>query len=260
MRQFLFSAFFSFQFIVFGIPAIAHAETSEPLCEVMAIDGTADLVNDDGTKTTLKEGDLVKPGGVVQTQNGSTDIAFDKDWNNVVRIESGAKAKIRSVYPSRVEILNGAVFAKLKKLPKDSIFEVQTPTAVAAVRGTEYRAVFENGQTQVYNFSASDVYVYGVDAQGQKTKKSIVLAESQKTQVTGTGEVPKPPQPMGISESQEGKSVQSALDGKVKRVVESGRVGKIHDVASLEALKASSNARKPKGESRVVDTRRREFK
>ena len=260
MKRFSFSSVALLSFLILGFPVFSWAETGELACEIMSVEGKVELVKDDGTKTPLKDADVVKEGSVIETGDGSTDVSFDKDWNNVVRIEKESKVTVASLWPSRMELQKGAVFAKLKKLPKDSTFEIQTPTAVASVRGTEYRATFINNETQVYNFSPSQVFVYGVNAQGQKSEASTVLTQSQKTNISKAGEIPKPPQVMTASEVQEGESVQSALTEKVKIIVESGRTGKIQDVAVLEKSKPSPGGRNPKGESRVVDSRRRAFK
>lgn len=260
MRRFLLSVVFLLSSIAWIHPVSSWAVSSELACEVMSVEGAVDLLKEDGSKILLKEGELVKDQGVIETHAGTADISFDKDWNNIVRVESESKVKIASSWPSKVEIYRGSVFAKLGKLPKESTFEVQTPTAIAAVRGTEYRAVFKDGETLVYNFSSSQVFVYSVDGLGNKAGESTILAQSQKTNVPGVGLPAKPPQVMTFSESQEGRLMQSAVEEKVKRVIESGRLGKIQSVAALEAMEFPSDSRNPKGESRVVDSRRREFK
>lgn len=260
MRRFLLSVVFLLSSIAWIHPVSSWAVSSELACEVMSVEGAVDLLKEDGSKILLKEGELVKDQGVIETHAGTADISFDKDWNNIVRVESESKVKIASSWPSKVEIYRGSVFAKLGKLPKESTFEVQTPTAIAAVRGTEYRAVFKDGETLVYNFSSSQVFVYSVDGLGNKAGESTILTQSQKTNVPGAGLPPKLPQVMSVAENREGQLVRSSVEDKIKHVIASGRQGKIQSVEALETIKLPQDSRNPKGESRVVDTRRREFK
>ena len=55
-------------------------------------------------------------------------VANDSEWKNVTRLEENSKLKVSSVYPGKLKLSEGAVFARLKVLPKDSAFEVKTPT------------------------------------------------------------------------------------------------------------------------------------
>ena len=137
-------------------------------CEVMSVEGTVTRTNASEADKPVAEGDLLAVEDVVTVGASSyADIAYDRDWNNVTRVEENSSVRIKSLYPTEVSLEKGGIFAKLKSLPKDSSFDVSTPTAIASVRGTEYRTTFLEGATQVYNVSDSDVYVYGFDPSGE---------------------------------------------------------------------------------------------
>lgn len=230
-------------------------------CEVLALEGNTQIFSSSGTVASAKEGDLLSEGDTVEVPEGGwLDVAFDGEWKNVTRLEGGAKVKISAISPAKLELHEGALYAKLKKLPQDTSFEVRTPTAVAAVRGTEYRTVLTDGKTEVFNFSPSRVYVYGVDAAGQTQAVPIVIEQEQKTRVESAGAAPEAPQPMAAEEKQVCEAAQKAIEQKVAEVVAEGRAGKIQTVADIEKQLSSKSQAKYDEESRVTDTRRRTFK
>ena len=144
---------------IFGVvPAIA--EDSNPSqdqhAEVLNIQGNVYVSNSGGSRQPVKEGDLLSVDDVLELDSDSgLDLSYDKDWNNIAHLEGGSKAKLIAIYPSLISLEKGSVMAKLKELPKGSSFQVETPTAVAVVRGTEYRTTVENGEAQIFNFSDS---------------------------------------------------------------------------------------------------------
>ena len=215
-------------------PAVVHAE-EELYCEVMTVEGTATLSNAVTSGKALAEGDLLSEEDVVEVGASSyVDLAYDKDWNNVTRIEENSTIRIRSLSPPEVGLESGGLFAKLKSLPKDSSFNVQTPTAIASVRGTEYRTTFLEGETQVYNVSDSDVYVYGVDDSGEKQQaEPVVVRNSQKTFVPRRGEAPRAPQRMEQADIHRAAGFKQGIEQKIKQNIARGRVGKLPNVGEV---------------------------
>lgn len=243
--------------IFFTFSAASAAE--EFHCEVLSITGSASVLSADGRSRPLSVGDLIAKNETVETGEKSVvDVSFDKDWKNVARFEEKSKIKMAAVYPARLNLKQGGVFAKLKGLPKDSSFEIQTPTAVASVRGTEYRTTFINGQTDVFNISSSKVFVYGVKVDGSVDRnQKVVLEQSKKTQVAAAGEIPKAPEGLSADEQKIADTSKAEIQAKIEEAVSSGRVAKIQSVADIEAMDAKFNNT---DESRVVDLRRRPFK
>lgn len=233
--------------------AAPSARADEFYCETMSVEGQAYVTDADGRRP-VKEGDLLKPDDAIEVEADSRlDLAYDKDWNNVARLEAGTKAQIRSVYPAVVRLEHGGIFATLKSLPTDSTFEVETPTAVAAVRGTEYRTTAdEDGQTEVYNFSDSQVSVYGVDASGHRMGEPMVLANSEKTGIPMRGRPPVAPVKMNDRERQAGEAIRTRLHDRVNNLRALGKVGKIQGVDQLNR----AGQRGPDGQNRPMNGNR----
>ena len=207
-------------------------------CEVMAIEGTVTRTSADEAGAVLEEGDLLAADDMVQTGPSSfVDLAYDRDWNNVTRLEENSSLRIRSLVPAELELDNGGVFAKLKALPKDSSFDVQTPTAVASVRGTEYRTTYIDGQTEVENVSDSDVYVYGFDNSGRRQPEPVVVRNAEKTQVAQRGQKPAPPRHMQPQELARAAQFREKIEKKVRENVERGRFGRMQGALATERFR-----------------------
>ena len=114
----------------------------------------------------------------------SADLAFDADWKNTTRLSENTRVIVRWISPVRLEIISGDLYSKLDQLPKNSTFEVVTPTAIAVVRGTKFRTTYLNGKTTIYNDSeTSVVYVYHVDANGNRAGRALELKPGSSTTV-----------------------------------------------------------------------------
>ena len=108
----------------------AYAEGFQ--CEVMSIEGSAFVTNSEMTHQPIKEGDILKVNDLIEVgADSSVDIAYDRDWQNVARLEESSKIEIKNIFPTMLKMSYGGIYAKLKSLPKDSTFEVATPTAIA---------------------------------------------------------------------------------------------------------------------------------
>lgn len=233
--------FFILSILLFAgaIPAL-HAE--EFYCEAMAVEGTVKVSNSTTSGKALVEGDLLKADDLIEVSSGSyVDLAYDREWNNITRVEEDSKVRLRSVYPTTLELETGGVFAKLKSLPKGSTFDVQTPTAIASVRGTEYRTTFLSGETQIYNVSSSEVYVYGFDDSGVKQAEPVVLKRSHTTQVQKRGVPPGQPRKMEEREFRPVKRSQEGITKKVQDNVSKGRFGKIQNIRTVERMYEEKN-------------------
>ncbi len=268
MRNLLRLAPFLVLALVLAVPALRADEEQKFHCEVLSLTGSAAATGADGETRALKEGDLVEKGETVATDAESVlDLAFDKEWKNVTRLEEKSKLKVTSVYPGKVSLAQGSVFARLKSLPKDSSFEVKTPTAVATVRGTEYGTSFKDGKSEIINVSeSSKVYVYPVAADGSVDKtQELVLERAKKTQIIEAGKAPEPAQDLTSEESQAKEELKSGIETKAQEAQAAGRTSKIQSIAEMEAYSAKKAAHptvqpNDTDESRVNDTRRRSFK
>ena len=114
-----------------------------------------------GGFAALASGGIVAVGDVVRTgKDGQAEFTWaDKTrW----RLAPGtqltvAKASINSAKKAEIsqfKLDSGKVFVRIvKSLTPDSKFEIETPTAVAAVRGTVFSVEVKGGQTRVETFA-----------------------------------------------------------------------------------------------------------
>ncbi len=219
---------------------------------------------------SLKQGDLLSAGDELTVGNESyVDLAYDKEWKNVTRLESNTNAKLISVAPGKLDLKDGTIFAKLNKLPRRSEFEVITPAAVATVRGTEYITKHVRGRTEVLNASASPIFVYGVKADGTKDKASeVVLERSKKTGIEKSGQPPTKPVVMTEEDEKAGDTLKQDMNKNIETAQNEGRESSLQSVEEIEAMikkaeeEAQKNAVAPPNDSdlsRVTDNRRRAF-
>lgn len=212
----------------------AGASLAEYYCEVMTLQGKATVTNLGEASRELKEGDLIKEGDRIRVEEGTMDLAFDKEWNNVTRLAGNTEVTIRSIYPTGLAMDRGDIFARLEKLPKNSTFEIQTPSCVAAVRGSAYRTIHEEGESRVLNYASSPVEVFGLDAEGRLMDGPVILREAEKTEVPGVGESPAKAERMTENEVKEAAKYRSDVKDEARFLGEEGRVAKIQEIADVE--------------------------
>lgn len=108
-----------------------------------------------GTKTPAKVGDELKAGMKVITGDKSfADIYFGENAvkvveNSVVEISKLVK-DVQSGEKTVLGLESGKIFARVvKKLSKNDEFQVKTPTAVAAIRGTDFVVTQKDNKSNV---------------------------------------------------------------------------------------------------------------
>ncbi len=228
-------------------PVFAFAEEAFK-AEIMDLEGDAKLVRAGAKPRALKDGDLLQAGDVITTDdNSSVDVAYDGNWKNIARIEENTKATLRSVHPSEIGLEQGGIFAKLAELPEESKFEVQTPTAIVAVRGTDFRTTYGDRGSEVFNFSDSQVYVYGLDEKGNVSKQHepVIVGAHQKTEVYRRGEFRFRPHGMTLADRLDGEKVIRHIDQRVETFERQGRHGKVPD---LQNIRGRMSEMKQKGQ------------
>lgn len=216
--------------------------------EILEVSGNAVLKKAFGGQVPAAKGELLYRGDRLETAEKATvDIAFDAQWNNTVRVEPATRVEIASGSPgpARLDLEAGGLYAKLKRLPEGSSFEVRTPTALAAVRGTEYRTRFTEGRTDVYNFSDSSVYVYGVSPGGAADSQPRVLERDVKLTVVTSG--PQQPLPVSPEEAVEARELARGIEASVEQALAEGRQALLPTVEELEQAvqDALDQAKKP---------------
>ncbi len=199
--------------------SLRGAKAEDIYCEVMSVKGEVTVVQN-GAVSAVKQGDHLKAGDAIKVgENSFVDLAYDKLWSNVTRIRENSEVKIGSIEPTHIDMKQGDIFSKIKALSTNSSFEIQTPTAVASVRGTEFDVFAgRDGSTVVSNFSPtpnSIVEVAGLDVAGNKQPAPpVMLTVGNKTEIPELGKAPTPPQP--ISPELMAKNAQDSVGTKDK--------------------------------------------
>jgi hypothetical protein len=111
----------------------------------------------------LAQSGLIKTGDVVRTGlNSSAEFkwADGTRWklmpSSEIVVKKSTYNMVKKADQSQLALNSGKVFVRIiKTLQPASQFEVETPTAVAAVRGTIFSVEVKNGKTQVAVFKGS---------------------------------------------------------------------------------------------------------
>jgi hypothetical protein len=114
---------------------------------VIAVVGDVLVVREGSSlESRLNIGDQLSQQDVVKSMNGTAMIKFVDDSrlllkeNSIIRMASLQFYDPSHLVSTRVELLKGRVKAQVKKLSdENSHYEISTPAAVAAVRGTDFR-------------------------------------------------------------------------------------------------------------------------
>jgi hypothetical protein len=134
MKIFLKWAILSLGFITFFHP---NASAQEDLV-ISNVIGQASIIRGDKTMPATA-GMACQSGDIIKTSPDCTlDIAMNKMAG--ARVLAGSECAIvdGKAQNMHLKIMNGNAILNLEKLPEQSSFKVETPTAVAAVRGTQF--------------------------------------------------------------------------------------------------------------------------
>ena len=136
---------------------------------VIAAGGSEEVSGQNGMP--LNEGDRVVAG-----EGGSAEVALDGGGIITVRENSDLKIENTALADGSFFLQAGSLLAKIQKLG-DKQLRVRTPTAVAAVRGTEFGVEIEGEATHVGVFDEGKVEVSG------ETGEPETLISNQETSV-----------------------------------------------------------------------------
>lgn len=183
--------------------ATSYAE--DAVCVFMSDKNNAWVVRRDApdVKISLKVGDaLYKGDTLVVTQGNKVQLAFDQQAENVMHIEGPTELQIDRINPTDIQLKQGKVFALLDKKGPASHFKVFAPTAIAAVRGTQFQVMARGQETQILTYRGQ-VEVNGRKASGEPTDESVILGPGQKTKTVSVGTAPAPTDLLSQSEQNE---------------------------------------------------------
>jgi hypothetical protein len=142
--------------------------------EVTALLGKAEFSSDGQRYRHLMLGQWVPEGVHLRTGERSSLVLRFEDGstlglrqNTLVLMKKVQAAPVRT---GVFQLLKGFTRAVVRKLGKDDSFEVRTPNAVAAVKGTDFEAGFEQGRTQVLVFESGGAGVLLMDLDREQSQ------------------------------------------------------------------------------------------
>lgn len=158
-----------------AVAAAAEAEASRAV--VTSASGGASVLRR-GTPVQAAEGMELRKDDVITTPStGGIDVSLNGLAG--IRVLGGTEARLDDTKESdmRVNVVNGNVILNLEKLPRSSRFRLETPTAVAAVRGTQFwgRVDRQTGPA-VTTFAVREG---AVDVYGKAARRSFRLKQGQ---------------------------------------------------------------------------------
>jgi hypothetical protein len=124
--------------LLLSLPVTAFSEEGAGQVMVTAAEGNP-LILREGAEIPASVGTACMKGDKLKTAEGcQVDMVFNE--NAGARLLASTEAQLVSTSPadSYMEIKEGNALFNLKKLPEGSTFRVETPNAVAAVRGTRF--------------------------------------------------------------------------------------------------------------------------
>lgn len=161
--------------ILFLSSNFAFAQVSSKEAEIVLVKGDVKIQRAGKVEWfDAKEGMKLSDGDTAKTGKASSvEIAFDMDKKNVIRLEENSTAILRGRWLRQIELPNGRIRSLIRKLRKDSSFEIRTPTAVAGARGSGWDVFSEANRDQVKAFE-DEIFVRSFDEEGNLIKEIIV--------------------------------------------------------------------------------------
>jgi hypothetical protein len=157
---------------------------------VLAMHGEA-FVESDGSLQPLINDAPVHVGDAILTDKGKAKIALHD--GSVISVGEHARLWIRRYdsrngnVKARLSLVSGAMQLRIAKVGPDGNFEVESETAVAAVRGTEWVMEATPGQTSVALLDGS------VAVSSRQLQTAVVLRTSGEGTDVRRGSPPAPP-------------------------------------------------------------------
>jgi hypothetical protein len=177
---------FLFAFSFFAVqPAFAQSEKAV----VSNIQGLATLIRGGETLEvtpglSCQKGDILKTGSDCTLDLAINDLAGCRVLASSECLIDNAKKE-----SMQVKVNKGNVILNLEKLPAESTFQVETPTAVAAVRGTQFwgRVDLQQIENPVTTFAVREG---SVRIFSKSFGESFTVNQGQAIDIPKTGEAP----------------------------------------------------------------------
>ena len=157
--------------------------------------------------SVIRQGDQLSIGSVITTgNNGNLNLRFGDgssltmEPNSELSLDTLSTADGYGIVDSRLRLNKGAVKTRVPKRQPASRFKITTPSAVAAVRGTEYRVSAIDGPTPMMR---GEVFEGLVDVNTDTSKQAVPAGFGITARQGETLKQPKPLLPAPVFSSSE---------------------------------------------------------
>jgi hypothetical protein len=168
----------TFAFAVFGLISFAAA------AQIIRVEGNVQVQSPaDEVWKKAENGMEVTIGDSIRTaRHSKASIALDADKKNTIELGEKTLVVLNSATADtidRMDVSRGRVYANLEGIKAGLNFEVNTPSAVAGVRGSSYMVYTERDQDEVSAYKDT-VFIKTFDANKNESSE-IMLPEGFKT-------------------------------------------------------------------------------
>lgn len=186
---FFFAALFVF-FPVFLVLSSLHAEEEQEEAVAMLTETSGSVLVKDAQETSFKKAKKDQPlyeGDEIQTKKGAS-CEIEMKTESVVHLEENSYLKLSETKETStgtkttLKLFSGKILNVVNKLSNSvSSYNVETPTSIAGVRGTEFAVEAEEENTDVGVFSGN-VAVKGLTQSGEYSEE-VNLQEDMETSI-----------------------------------------------------------------------------
>ncbi len=151
--------------------------------KIIFIKGSPKIMKTDTSQwISCKLNMVIHNGDRIKTvEDEAVEISFLVDNSNIVKIDENTDVFIKKGEPPySIELLNGSAMALIKKLPKDSAFEIRTPAGLSGARGTGWGANTD-GLKVAFDAFQEHIYVKGIDKAGNEMEAELIVKSGWKT-------------------------------------------------------------------------------
>lgn len=176
-----------------------------------------------GEWKALGNGGLIKTGDVVRSdKSGTAEFrwADGTRWKIMplteIKVKKSTYNMVKKADQSQLQLTTGKVFIRIiKSLQPTSRFEVETPTAVAAVRGTIFSVEVKNGKTAVAVFKGK----VQVSSEGVNDHAEDLISPGQLAISNGAGDLHEASDALELKEFEKQSTiVQPELNANAKLI------------------------------------------
>ncbi len=264
----VFSAFYLISFFCFsGIaedqaknwlplqPAKAQNDLHDHLAEAFEVEGSVRILKR-GTDSwkDLQKNTVIEAGDQIVTgEKSQARIIYDSHFFNIAVIKEKTKAEFRSIEPTDLHLEDGSVFSVIDRLDGE-IYQISTPTAVAAIRGTHleigYSAETGAFNAELFPDGGSASHVTITDTEQGVSGGSVELSEGEKLEAESDN-VPLDQNLVEEMTAEEINEYSQELEGAFENIDEQQR---LEDLSEFEApadaseFSSDQNETDPSGE------------